>query len=183
MIYDDIRDEYFEWLFDIVCEDRFSNDISFRKLLTHLHRTEFQYSIANDQNRAEDGISLRYRFALLTGREAEAGYVCNSLDGPCSILEMMIALAIRCEETITDDPRFGDRTGQWFWGMIVNLDLGRMTDDRYNAEYVDDVLYRFIKRKYDYDGKGGLFTIRHCDRDMTKTAIWFQLQRYLDGLV
>lgn len=43
---------------------------------------------------------------------------------PCSVLEMIIALAIRLEEHIMDDPDIGNRTGQWFWDMIVSLGLG-----------------------------------------------------------
>ena len=41
---------------------------------------------------------------------------------------MMIALAIRCEEHIMDDPDAGDRTGQWFWSMLVSLGLGSMDE-------------------------------------------------------
>ena len=58
-----IYEEYFEWLFDLVCAQRYSKPI-YRKLLMRLHDTEFRYSIPRDRNRAEDGEDLRYRFAL-----------------------------------------------------------------------------------------------------------------------
>ena len=178
-IREEINNEYFEWMFDLVCGVRYSKRISFRKLLLYLHDTEFRYSIPMDENRAEDGMNLRYRFALLRDIDDFAYY----LDGPCSVLEMMIALSIRCEENIMDDPDIGDRTAQWFWGMINNLGLGAMTDDRFDIYYVEDVVERFLDRKYEPNGRGGLFLVRHCDRDLRTAEIWHQLCWYLDSIV
>jgi hypothetical protein len=103
-----------------------------------------------------------------------------SLDGPCSVLEMMIALAVRCEEHIMDDPNIGNRTGQWFWGMIVNLGLGAVTDERYDARLVDERIGRFLNRDYEPNGRGGLFTVRNCKYDLRDVEIWYQLCWYLD---
>jgi hypothetical protein len=104
------------------------------------------------------------------------------ITGPCSVLEMMIALAINTEEDIMDDPRFGDRTGQWFWGMIVSLGLGGMNDYRYDERLVDDVIDTFLRREYEPDGRGGLFTVRHCDRDMRDVEIHIQRNYYLNTI-
>jgi hypothetical protein len=112
-------------------EKKYSKELSFNKLLRRLNDTEFVYSIRRDENRAEDGISLRYRYLKSVGHPEDFELV---EDEPCSILEMMVALAIRMEESIMDDPEIGDRTGQWFWGMVVNLGLGSMTDGRYDEE-------------------------------------------------
>ena len=59
-----MKSEYFNWLCDIVCKDRFSEKISYRKLLSHLHSREFTYILPMDVNRAVDGENLRYRFSL-----------------------------------------------------------------------------------------------------------------------
>ena len=109
--------------------------------------------------------------------------VLDILDGPCSVLEMMIALAIRCEENIMDDPNIGDRTSQWFWGMVVNLGLGSMVDCRFDKQFVDETIRIFLNRKYAPNGNGGLFTIRDCDKDLRKVEIWHQLCWYLDKIV
>ena len=103
-------------------------------------------------------------------------------DDPCSVLEMMIALAIRCEENIMDNPEVGDRTGQWFWGMIANLGLGAMYNSRFDREYVDETIARFLNRDYDPDGKGGLFRVKNCDHDMRDMEIIDQLFRYLNSI-
>ena len=176
---DTINNEYFEWLFNLSCGNRFSRNISYRRLLAHLHATEFTYVIPNDKNRAGDGVDLRYRFSL----DRNYRDVDRYLDGPCSLLEMMVALAIRCEEQIMDDPEIGDRTRQWFWGMVVNLGLGSMTDNDFDEEYVEFVIDRFLRREYEPNGKGGLFTIRYCDRDLRTVEIWYQLCWYLDNFV
>lgn len=178
---DRINDEYFEWMSDIVCGRRYSKEISYRKLLMFLHDTEFRYSIPKDRNRAEDGICLRYRFTL--DNDYDEFMIAEYIVGPCSVLEMMVALAIRCEENIMDDPNVGDRTSQWFWGMISNLGLGAMSDSRFDRDYVFEIVERFLDRDYAPNGKGGLFTVRHCDKDLRKVEIWYQLCWYLDSIL
>lgn len=181
MFRDGIIDEYFNWLSGLVCGKRYSKQISYERLLVRLHDTEFRYLIPNDRNRAQNGCALRYRFAL--DRNYDDEYVADILRGPCSVLEMMIAVAIYCEEHIMIDPRYGDRTGQWFWGMIVNLGLGAMTDNRFDSRYVDEVLNRFLEREYEPDGRGGLFTIDRCPRDLRDVEIFTQMCWYLDNII
>lgn len=180
---DKINNEYFEWLFDLACKNRYSKRESYRNLLVRLHNTDFRYIIPKDENRAEDGISLRHRFILLNGYEDSYDRIMRYLDGPCSVFEMMVALCIRCEEDIMDDTRYGNRVGQWFWGMITNLGLSLMKDDKFDERFVDNVIERFLNREYDPDGKGGLFRIRNCNRDLRDVEIWCQLSWYLDTIV
>ena len=181
MIEHEINEDYFEWLYEGMCGNRYSKNISYRKLLEHLHNTNFRYTISNDKNRASDGIDLRYSFALSQGCEDEPELITDYLKGPCSVFEMMVALAKRCE-SVMDDPKIGDRTGQWFWGMINNLGLGGMNDNRYDEQYVNDVIDTFLDREYKSNGKGGLFTIRNCEYDLREVEIWYQLCWYLDTI-
>lgn len=180
-----IKEEYFEWLYNYVCNGRSHSKVSYVRLLDLLHQIEFTYSIPMDENRAEDGIDLRYRFAIDNGYDNpgprfDVYTVTDILEGPCSVLEMMVALAIRCEETIMDDTRYGDRTGQWFWNMISNLGIGLMTDDIFDGQIVEEKIYRFLDRDYEPDGRGGLFYIRDCEDDLRDIEIWIQLCWYLD---
>lgn len=177
-----IREDYFQWLSDRVCGGRYAKGISYEELLRYLHETEFRYTIPKDKNRAKDGIDLRYRFSL-NQPEKDRDIIADHLDGPCSVLEMMVALAIRCEETIMDNPSIGDRTGQWFWGMVTNLGLGSMVDERFDIGLAWDILERFMDREYEPNGKGGLFTVRHCTHDLRDVEIWVQLLWYLDTMI
>ncbi len=181
MTRDELIDQYFDWMYQLVVDDRYSNR-SYRKLFTRLHDTEFTYTIPMDGNRYEDGINLRYRFGREYGYSDSMIAACLD-DRACSILEMMTALAIRCEENIMDDPEIGNRTGQWFWGMLVSLGLGSMDDVRFDRNYTDEVLERFLNHDYRRNGEGGLFTVRHSRMDMRRTEIWYQLNWYLNELV
>ena len=173
-----LDNEYFEWMYRIVCDD--TSHITYRKLLRNLYDTEFVWSVDMDSNRASYGISLRYRFGYDYGysREEIDEYFGNM---PCSVLEMIIALSIDIEEHIMCDPSIGDRTGQWFWKMIVNLGLGSMYDSRFNEEEVDEIIDIFLKREYEADGRGGLFRIRGCKYDLRKFEIWIQALWFLAG--
>lgn len=174
----DVNNEYFTWLCDLACRNRYSNQISYKKLLTYLHSTPFRWLIPMDENRADDGLELRYKFVYENDYTDDVELY---IDGPCSVLEMMVSLCLKCEE-IMDDAQIGDRTRQWFWGMIVNLGLGSMTDDNYDRRYVIDIVERFLDRDYEPDGVGGLFTIRDCDCDLRDVEIWHQLCWYLDTI-
>lgn len=162
--------DYFEWMYDIVCASRYTNSNSYRKLLQYLHDVEFTYIVKRDADRFYDGINLRQRFG-------------QKIDGPCSVLEMMVALSIRCEETIMVDPKIGDRTAQWFWQMIVNLGLGGETDSRFDEEYVSNVVDKFLHRNYQRDGHGGLFSVKRCRYDLRDVDIWTQMMWYLDDIL
>ena len=179
----EISNDYFNWIYKLLCEGRYAKTISFRKLLLRLHNIEFTYLIPKDANRAEDGLDLRRRYALAPDGN---GYIpqttMDALDGPCTVLEMMVALAIRCEETIMDDPAYGDRTRQWFWGMVTSLGLGGMTDDRYNRFDVDRIIAVLLNRTYEPNGVGGLFTIRGCTKDLREVEIWVQLLWYINSI-
>ena len=176
---DRIKNEYFEWIYDLVCNDRYASETSFRKLLMYLHSTEFIFVLPMDENRAVDGVSLRYRFALSQDQEELADF----LDGPCSVFEMMVALALRCEENIMDDLEVGERTGQWFWNMVVSLGLGSMSDARFNKRQAKNIIERFLYREYESDGRGGLFMIKNCTRDLRDMEIWLQMNEYLKGIL
>ncbi|MFQ7396490.1 MAG: hypothetical protein ACLRNW_01500 [Neglectibacter sp.] len=54
-----------------------------------------------------------------------------------------------------DDPDAGDRTGQWFWSMLVSLGLGSMDDRKFDRYFVDQTLERFLNAGTDATAKAG----------------------------
>lgn len=178
---EELHKRYFDWLYEIVCGQEEYNRLSYRKLLNFLYNTEFYYIIPLDENRACDGIGCRYRFG------DESGYSKNTIeryldDRPCSVLEMMVAMAIRVEEQIMDNYQYGNRTGQWFWSMIVSLGLGNMSDDNFNRSFAQNIILRFMDRMYEPNGKGGLFTIENSHYDLKYVEIWTQFMWYLNTI-
>lgn len=179
MFQDQIINDYFEWLWNFTkCRGHSQN----RKIITLLHNIEFRYSIPMDANREEDGIDLRYRFITEVGIPKNYQEVYGYLDGPCSVLEMMIALAIRCEESIMDDPDIGDRTSEWFWLMMKNLGLDYMNDRKFDRDIAEEKISIFLDRKYKRNGEGGLFIV-NGRRDLRKVEIWYQMCWYLDTIM
>lgn len=177
-----LNNEYFNWMYNLVCSEKSFKSVSYRTLLTYLNKTEFNYILPMDGNRAEDGTDLRYRF----GYENDipdyeiAAYLDNR---PCSILEMMVALSIRCEENIMDNPDIGNRTGQWFWSMIKSLGLYSMNDSHFERNKADKIIKRFLNRDYKINGEGGLFTIPNYRKDLRYVEIWYQAMWYLDEVL
>lgn len=177
----DLRDQYFEWLCELIDYDERSFK-SYSRLFNLLHKTDFQVIIGMDENRAEDGIDLRYRFGESCGYHQAEIATCLDIS-PCSVFEMMIALALRCKESIMDNPDEGGQIGKLFWVMISNLGLESMSDERYDNLYCLNVIHRFLNREYSRNGEGGLFVIENCKYDLRSVEIWYQMCWYLDSIL
>lgn len=176
-----IREEdYYEWLCSKINDADF-NTSHYTKLLQRLYISEFTWSVEEDENRAVDGLCLRTDFASESG--VDPFDVKLVIGHPCSILEMMVALACRCENQIMEDLFVGPRFGRWFRVMITSLGLRYETDEYYDENYVDYILTSFLNREYNEDGDGGLFRIRESNVDMRQMEIWYQMNVYLRELL
>ena len=141
-------------------------------LFRKLFNTEFQWTIDKDENRAADGEDLRREF------EEDVGGMTDDYD-PCNMLEMMVALACRCESDImgvADE----DNTRQWFWDMLDNLGLSRYDNARWNPMAVERILNRLIFRRYEKSGKGGMFPLNDPKSDQRNVEIWYQMGSWLN---
>ena len=177
----DIEKRYFDWLYELVCGKWEPRNLSFHRLLTFLYDTHFIPDNEMDCNRAVDGENLRGRFAEecndIPGTIPENNVSVTFHGKPCSMLE---ALALRCEETIMEDADIGNRTGQWFWSMIVSLGLASMDDNRFHQSRAEFVIERFRRRDYQPNGAGGLFTLQNPKEDLRTLDIWYQMMAYLN---
>lgn len=175
MTKDKLLEEYFDWIYDSVRPKK----LSYKKLFQLLFNTEFTYTMPMDNNRYEDGIDLRYRFG---DDEGVADFIIAGYldDTPCSVLEMMVALAFRIEEQIMTNSDIGDRTREWFWTMIATLGLRHMDDAHFNETEAVDILEAFLDRDYASNGEGGLFIVQHPLYDMRDAEIWNQANWYLN---
>lgn len=168
---------YFDWLVDLV---KFPEGRSYWKLFRLLYSTEFIVLVANDDNRALDGIDLRDLFIDSEDVLARLLPDPDWEELPCSVLEMMAALSIRLE-TFEDRKSVSD----WFWVLIHNLGL-EIDDREFTNEdysYIFDGLDILNYRQYNYSGLGGLFPIKNPTRDQRDIEIWDQMSDYLRGEV
>ena len=162
---------YLDWLAFIAIPDGERRE-SYQNLILALYNEEFYWSVEHDENRADEGEYLRLIF------ENETGEYCDNYS-PCSVLEMLVALAIRWENELMYDPDEGDRTSVWFWEMIENLGLDSLDNYRFDIDEFSIIMDRFMGRTYDSDGYGGLFYIEDFDYDMRKIELWYQLNYYV----
>lgn len=180
MTKNELKQKYFDWIYQLVAHADVHGEPSYHILLERLFDEEFRFQLPMDANRAEDGEELRYHF----GHEQHIsdGMVQAYLDDrPCSILEMMVALAIRCDEQIMYDPDAGSQVYIWFWEMIDSLGLSDMSDSRYRGAKVEEIINTFLNREYQKNGKGGLFYTRRPNVDMRNMEIWYQMCWYLNN--
>jgi len=181
MISEQINNLYFNWMASLAIPDVRKRD-DYSLLLVSLNDTKFYFTIPLDENRYIDGIDLRYRFGYENNisREDISRYL-NIRE--CSLLEMMVALALKCEDTIMYDPDIGNQLSNWFSEMIKSLKLEDMVNNNFDSEWVQ---YRFdclLNHEYEPNGSGGLFTINNPRQDMRTVEIWYQMCWYLDALL
>lgn len=157
------RKGYYGWLMDMI-----GGPGEYSLVLKKLNEMEYTSPIAMDENRAEDGLLLRYYYKKETGKNCEK-------TGPCSILEMLIGLALRTENDFLFDPKVGNRVNQWFWDMFFTAGLGEFTDNGQkkwaNAHFLDSKVGR--------DGRLKLFKMAKSPENFDKMEVWWQLCRYI----
>lgn len=172
-----MKKEYFYWLCRLVY-DRDKYNYNYDLLLHFLKKKSFTYSCEMDVNRLTDAIDLRYRFGYEQSYPRDL-VECVLIDNTCNVFEMMVALAIRCENFM-DDPDYDNRTSKWFWTMIESLGLDQMDNEHFDSSICDHIIDKFLNREYQPNGKGGLFTVNRCDIDMRNIEIWYQAMIFFD---
>lgn len=173
-----MTDGYFDYLLSIVDPNGKCN---YYHLLDILYRIDFRWSIHNDDNRAIDGVEIRYNYQEdfgLSEKELE-----ELLLIPCTVIEVICGLAIRMDE-IMRDPE-GAHIDRWFWELIGNLGLMDFTDNSYRKgawtdEDVVEIVDIFMDRTYDELGHGGLFPRNHCDKNQKEVELFVQMNGYLN---
>lgn len=168
---------YFDFLSNIVDGDDYS------LLLKHLHRIEFYSLVPNDDNRGEDGVKLREIFVDEGGPNMDSSSLREvERMGPCTVLEMMIALSIRMEGELHGNPR-SKSAKECFWQLLENLGLDWCDNTGYFNADGDNVVYhkisRLLERRYRSNGDGGLFPLRRPSKDQREVEIWYQMSEYL----
>lgn len=170
-------DLYFDWLTDRVCTEKQKDQYS--KLLHTLHSVEFFYILEADANRAADGIDLRQDFADEHGMGIEERR--RRIYGPCTVLEMLVALALRCDFAVLDGEMgdVEDEAREVFWIMMENLGFTRLKNAHFSRSEVVEALDVLMRREYGARGQnGGLFEVQNPRQDMRNVEIWYQMCWY-----
>ena len=145
----------------------------YEMLIETLHNTEFVDVDPRDGCRVDDGLMLRGDF--LQERRVPP-YIFDDI--PCGILEMLVAFAIRIDREWVGTPG-EDGANDVFYEFLINLKLDDYTDSRYNEAKVDDILGRFVAKKYGANGRGCLFPRKDMNETDRQSSLWNQMVAYV----
>lgn len=149
----------------------------YENTLRQLHETDYVWTLPFDEDRARKGVYLRTEFERETGMTPHDG----DIDSPCSMLELMVALAVDCDERLMWNADDFDRTYTWFYGMFCNLGLTIFAGSHYDRDAVAQVIFRFLTGQYDEHGYyGGMFFTDRDDVDIRQIDLWYQLMLWID---
>lgn len=192
--YDRFENDYIAWLYSIVRDDDHDDYWRLIKRL-YLHpfyvKTTARSGVYKDINRIKDGLYLRSEFADEFGLNV-AGLMNDddrfdaffSDDSACSMLEMLVAFAMRIKSDIMWDSDDEDRTPLWFWSMLENtgLDLESCRDgyfDEKNMIEIAEMCSRIVNRSYEKTGIGSLFPLKNYTKDLRRVELWYQMQFWI----
>lgn len=174
----DVAKRYFRWIWNSAVSPEFSRlchrrGIDIRAVLTELNSVTFDGLTEMDLNRIDDGVELRYRFGRDLGYQDPV--IAASIDiYRCSMLEVIAALALKAGEQIFGNP-YEKEGARWIFGKMLE-NSGMLDPDADIFDICDGI----IDRAYSPDGKGGLFYIPKCPKDLRKVELWHQMMLYLD---
>lgn len=180
-----LKKSHYDYKFDWILDMENSPDLSDEQyyILDEMNRIIFRtaYNVSLDENRIDDARIMRSDF--IRERGLPEALKVKYLDiNPVSVMEVLVALSLRCDRDIEGDPDNLYLTAPlWFWTMVNNLKF--WTDSCKNeAEIRCSVDYKcdiFMDRKYSYYGEGGPFFVENPLKSMKKTDLWMQLNWYL----
>lgn len=168
--------DYINWLIDILHVE--VSGASYNFLMNYLAEVEFVPMVKNDGNRAEDGLEIRSEY--MSDYDLVGNYALEEM--PCSVLEMMVALAMRMADYSPETTGLininSPETRENFMILLSNLGLLDYSDDYFDKDVVEDIVLNMVERRYKVNGEGGLFPLQGPCPDQRNLEIWYQMQQY-----
>lgn len=186
----DTEIRYFEWLIESIDPEHMIGDF-YRPVYEKLYSTDFRWfkKYDDDENRAKDGVNLRSDFKDTSRKirdDFRAEFEMIDADGgdvmqehwyyakPASCMEVLISIARRIEYDYLAIPG-EENVPKWFWTFVDNMGIGasesRISDER----YVDGRIQKWLSRKYEKNGEGGIFVTKSSHFDMPKLILRQQM--------
>ena len=169
--------EYLQWLIESI-DPRHTVGDYYRPVYDELYFIDFRWTkkFPDDENRAADGVWLRRVFAEENGIEvSDLGIDWK----PCSVLEMLVAIARRIEYEILAWPG-QENVPKWFWMFMENLSIAPDSNRISDLNYVDSQVENWLDRHINRDGSGGIFVTHIREIDMRKLSMWSQMNAVLN---
>lgn len=170
----ELWDDYLEYLIWRGNLERFTK---FSRLFEILHNIEFRYVMERDENREADGMNLRDDYTIPDDYSIEQ--VGTFMDRRVSVLEVLIALAIRVDDDYIGDPN-EEHPEVFFMEMLENLGLSAFKWKQYNENNVRKIVNVWLDREFARNGVGSPFPLYNSRRDQRTLEIWDQMKAYIN---
>jgi len=164
-----MHDDYFMFLLKDI-DGATKTYTQYSMLLQQLYFTNYTYVFDSDRDRACSGINMRSAYCYTYGL-----YSSDAPSGPCSVLEMLVAL-------MDDLCQVGDTKEHWFDVLFKNLGLSRYTNQNYNYDKIDHIIDIWLSHRYQPDGHGSPFVLSG-NADARNMTLWDQMNEYLNEQV
>lgn len=174
------RHNYVNWLIEHIDAEPLLD--LYEQLFLTFDQVPFPVRIADDANRASDGLMLRKEYL------AEGGILRLNHIHDASVLEVLVSLVDRVDYCLG----LKMTKQEWMEMFIHNMGLESCTDERY-ADMGDQMLHDMaiaralnttFYRRYNTDGlNGGLFVVPQTDKDMRRLSLfeqWNEFAKYTD---
>lgn len=169
--------DYFTWLMSKISGTIYDVN-QYSMMIEELRRIPFVYTIPMDANRVANAAKLprRWSFEEFHGKVPAEDILC------VTVFDVLLQLAIDGEDAIGEDEP-GKMTAYLFWMMIANMGLSGMTNDIFDANYVQYCAQRMMRRAYNADGTGGgPIIVSSQSYDMRNAELWIQMCLCLDQM-
>lgn len=149
-----------------------------------LHNIEYRSTIEEDDNRIRDALSMREDYINSAPYDMDIDELTDEdvlyLRGmSVSVFEIMMCLARRIEEIFEDNNK-GDRTKEWFYMFLKNLDIDDIMSQRYSFDrerFIKESIDKWLDREYEANGENGnIFIISDPLLDLRRIQTWDQMQ-------
>lgn len=169
---DELWEDYLQYL---IWRCNLQKERGMERIFETLHDLEFTYVMDRDENRYADGVELRDDYEI---PDCFMDLEDEFLDRNCSVLEMLIALSIRVDDDFIGDPA-EPHPEDFFIEMIENLKLDRYSGRSFYEKDVIKIIQRWLERRFNQDGCGSPFPLRHDKRNQRDLEIWDQMNSYI----
>lgn len=191
----DTEFEYFKWLIESIDPDNIIGE-DYDSVLKELYFTNFKWmkKYKDDENRAKDGVYLRTIFMnssreLRDAMRVECNYILKNggtienefwfYRKPCSCLELLVSIARKIEYDFVAIPG-EENIPKWFWRFMDSMGLSPNSEKVKNPRYVSERIDKWLGRRYQRNGEGGIFIVNSDDFDMPKLELRKQMYAVLN---
>ena len=144
-------------------------------LFLYMHEIDYVYLNQKDHAREEDGLLLREKFVDCKHKFAKTDHFENT---PCSVLEVLAALAYRMDGEWTGDPS-DPRPDTMFMEMLHNLGVLRYKSEHHTIVRINS----WMRGEISYYGEGGVFPLKkkgsRIKKDQRGLSLWEQMMCYI----